>query len=94
MTLKPNLVYSDGTPVKASDAVYMLGLQQKGQGATFFAPIESADAPDDRTILWKLKAPYPDFFNALAPEISPEYLLLSLVIEGGSVRLLRRTNVS
>jgi ABC-type transport system substrate-binding protein len=72
MTLKPGLTYSDGTPLRASDAVHMLELQRKGQGATFFAPVDSVEAPDDATLIWKLKAPYPDFFNALALH----YLLL------------------
>ena len=66
MTLKPNLVYSDGSPVRAEDAVYSLERQRRAPGAFLFTPVDSAEAPDDRTIVWKMKAPYPDFFSALA----------------------------
>ncbi len=66
MKLKPNLKYSDGTPVKADDAVYQVELQRKGPGATFLNPVDSVTAPDDRTLIWKLKAPYPEFYHVLA----------------------------
>jgi peptide/nickel transport system substrate-binding protein len=66
MTLKPGLVYSDGAPVKAEDAVFSLERQRKAPGAFLFTPVEAAEAADDRTIVWKMKAPYPDFFSALA----------------------------
>ncbi len=72
MTLKPNLVYSDGSPVKAGDAVYALERQRKGQGASQLTQIESATAPDDRTIVWSLKGPMP-YFNAT---LAMQYLLL------------------
>lgn len=66
MTLKPNLAYSDGTPVTAEDAVFAYQRQINGPGAFFVRPIESAEATNDRTIVWRLRAPYPDFFSVLA----------------------------
>jgi ABC-type transport system substrate-binding protein len=65
-TLKAGLVYSDGSPLPASDVVYAYQRQVKGAGANFVAPIESVEATDARTVLWKLKAPYPDFLSVLA----------------------------
>lgn len=67
-TLKPDLKYSDGTPVKADDAVYALQRLRGTPGAFLFERVKSASAPDDRTIVWKLKAPYPDFPDVLAQQ--------------------------
>ncbi len=65
MTLKPNLVYSDGTPLKAEDALLALERANKMEGRLFFTPVESLQAPDDRTLIWKMRAIYPDFYVVL-----------------------------
>jgi len=60
-TLKPNLKYSDGTPIRALDAVVALDRWRNGGFSSSFASkIVSATAVDDRTIVWKLSTPYPD----------------------------------
>jgi peptide/nickel transport system substrate-binding protein len=71
-TLKSGLKYSDGTPVVAEDAVVALKRLRDTPGAYLFDRVKSASAPDDRTIVWKLKAPYPDFPDVLAQQ----YLLM------------------
>ncbi|MBV9358627.1 MAG: ABC transporter substrate-binding protein [Chloroflexi bacterium] len=72
MKLKPNLSYSDGTPVKASDALPAWTRLNQMEGAQFFTPIDALTAPDDMTILWKLKTPYPDLEHVLGYQ----YLLM------------------
>lgn len=66
LKLKPGLTYSDGSPIRAEDAVFALERQRNAPGAFLFTPVEAAQAPDDRTIVFSLKAPYPDLFSALA----------------------------
>lgn len=70
MTLKSGITYSDGTPVKTDDVLFMLDQARKGPWSNRYAPVESASAPDDHTIVWKMKAPYPNFFSILADFIS------------------------
>jgi peptide/nickel transport system substrate-binding protein len=71
-TLKPELQYSDGTPVQAEDAVFALERLRDTPGAFLFERVESAEAPDDRTIIWHMSAPFPNF-----PEVlSQQYLWL------------------
>jgi ABC-type transport system substrate-binding protein len=72
-TLKPGLKYSDGSPVVAADAVFALQRLRKTPGAFLFERVKSAEAPDDRTIVWHMKAPYPDFPDTL----SLQYLWLN-----------------
>jgi peptide/nickel transport system substrate-binding protein len=71
--LKPGLKYSDGTPVVAEDAVYALERLRKTPGAFLFERVKSAEAPDDQTIVWHMKEPYPDFPDTL----SLQYLWLN-----------------
>lgn len=61
MTLKPGLLYSDGTPLVANDVVAMYERSILGRpgGSPFFTPfVEGVSAPDDRTVVWKLLRPY------------------------------------
>ncbi len=66
LKLKANLQYSDGTPVTADDVVFAFDRIRKGPQAYFIAPIDSAQAADERTITLKLLKPYPDLQDALA----------------------------
>ena len=63
LRLRKNVVFHDGTPVKASDVVYSLGrLLRKNKGAAWmFVNImdpSGAVAVDDRTVTFKLKTPF------------------------------------
>ncbi len=57
--LKPDLVYSDGTPVVAQDAVVTLErAKAEGPFGGQLVALESAEAPDDRTIVYNLAQPF------------------------------------
>lgn len=66
--LKPNLVYSDGTPVKADDEVlaWQRASAQGAANAANIAQIRNVAAPDDSTIVFTLNAPWPEFFFQIA----------------------------
>jgi len=72
MTLKPNITYSDGTAVKAGDALPAWTRLNQMEGKQFFSPVDSLTTPDDKTLVWKLKTPYPDLFHVLGYQ----YLLM------------------
>jgi ABC-type transport system substrate-binding protein len=61
MTLKPDLTYSDGTPLVAQDAVgvFQRSVIEREGGDAYWTPfVESVEAPDDRTIVFNLLRPY------------------------------------
>ena len=61
MTLREGLRFHDGSPVLARDAV--ASVRRWGAkdtfGASLFAVVDEVSATDDRTIEWRLKAPFP-----------------------------------
>ena len=61
MTLREGLRFHDGSPVLARDAV--ASVRRWGAkdtfGASLFAVVDEVSATDDRTIDWRLKAPFP-----------------------------------
>ncbi len=59
VTLREGLVYSDGTPVVAQDAVVTLQrARDEGPFGAQMASFESAEAIDDRTIVYTLNEPF------------------------------------
>ncbi|MCY3926283.1 MAG: ABC transporter substrate-binding protein, partial [bacterium] len=59
VTLRDGLVYSDGTPVVAQDAVVTLQrATDEGPFGAQMASFESAEAVDDRTIVYTLNEPF------------------------------------
>ncbi len=61
MTLKPDLLYSDDTPLVAQDVVTMYERSILGRpgGSPFFTPfVEGVEAPDENTVVWTLLRPY------------------------------------
>ena len=59
VTLRDGLVYSDGTPVVAQDAVVTLErARDEGPFGAQMAPFASAEAVDDRTIVYTLSEPF------------------------------------
>ena len=71
LTLRPGLMWHDGTPVLARDCV--ASIRRWGAKDTFGQALLSAtdelSAPDDRTILFRLRRPFP--LLADAPGASP-----------------------
>ena len=66
LTLKPGLVYSDGSPLTATDVAFAFERIRKGPQAYFIAPVVSATAVDERRVTLTLDKPYPDLRDALA----------------------------
>jgi len=68
LTLRPGLVFHDGSKVLARDAV--ASIRRWGVRDTFgqalMAATDELSAPDDRTIVFRLKAPFPHLPAALA----------------------------
>ena len=68
LTLRPGLVFHDGSKVLARDAA--ASIKRWGARDTFgqalMAATEELSAPDDRTIVFRLKAPFPHLPAALA----------------------------
>ncbi len=59
VTLRDGLVYSDGTPVVAQDAVVTLErAKAEGPFGAQMASLDYAEAPDDRTIVYHLNEPF------------------------------------
>jgi peptide/nickel transport system substrate-binding protein len=68
MTLRDGLVFHDGVPVRAVDCVASLNrwARRDGFGQRLMSQLNEMTAPDDKTILIKLKKPYPHMRFAIA----------------------------
>ncbi|MFM7608554.1 MAG: ABC transporter substrate-binding protein [Alphaproteobacteria bacterium] len=71
--LRPGLMFHDGTPVRAQDAVASIRrwAARDGLGQSLMAETDELVAPDDMTILFRLKRPFPLLFDALAKTSPP-----------------------
>ncbi len=67
LTLRPGLVFHDGTPVLARDAVASIRRWSKRDsfGQLLMAATDELTAPDDRTLVFKLQQPFPQLPYAL-----------------------------
>jgi peptide/nickel transport system substrate-binding protein len=81
MRLREGLLFHDGERVLARDCVASLRrwMVRDQIGQTIAARLDALDAPDDRTLVWRLKAPFPSLPYALAktqpsPVVMPERL--------------------
>jgi peptide/nickel transport system substrate-binding protein len=72
LTLRPGLMFHDGTKVLARDAVASIQRWGKrdGFGGRLMALTDELSAPDDKTIRFRLKAPFPLLPEALATPTS------------------------
>ena len=74
--LRKNAMFSDGTPVKASDAKFCLNRCATIDGSPYGSmfPKMTMDTPDDHTLVVKLAQPWGPFLEAVsvtAPASSP-----------------------
>ena len=107
--LREGLRFHDGEPVRARDAVASIRRwgARDALGQTVLALTEELSAPDDRTILFRLRRPFPFLFDALAKTsppvcfIMPERLALTdpsrpvtEAIGSGPFRFLAQERVS
>lgn len=77
---RPDLKYSDGTPIVADDLQYAVERNRKGTGAGFVATIKSVEVIDARTAKVNLKGPDPDllsWFAERAMQLHPKKLIES-----------------
>jgi peptide/nickel transport system substrate-binding protein len=79
MRLRDGLLFHDGTPVLARDCVASLRrwMKRDAIGQTIADRLDSLEAPDDKTLVWRLKKPFAALPNALAktqntPSMMPE----------------------
>ncbi len=85
LTLRDGLVFHDGTPVLARDAVASLRrwAQRDAFGGALFASVDEISAPSDTVIQFRLRQPFPLLPDALAkptsylPVIMPERLAVT-----------------
>ena len=68
MKLRDGLRFHDGEPVLARDCIASLRRWMKRDpvGATIEARVDALEAPDDRTIVWRLRKPFPHLPRALS----------------------------
>jgi len=67
LTLRTGMKFSSGSPVTAAAVKATLDLiRTSGQNQTQLAAVESIDAPDDRTVVLKLRNPDASLLHALA----------------------------
>jgi peptide/nickel transport system substrate-binding protein len=61
MRLRDGLVFHDGTPVLAPDCIASLQrwLKRDAVSETINARVDAIEAPDDRTLIWRLNKPFP-----------------------------------
>lgn len=61
MTLRERLTFHDGEPVRGRDVVASLKrwAARDAFGSSLFNIVDEISAPDDRTVRWRLKAPFP-----------------------------------
>ena len=73
IALRPGLMFHDGAPVRARDAVASIRRwgARDGLGQSLMAATDELSAPDDATIQFRLKRPFPLLFDALAKTSPP-----------------------
>jgi peptide/nickel transport system substrate-binding protein len=108
MKLRDGLRFHDGAPVLARDCVASLQrwLKRDAVSVTINARVEAIEAKDDRTIVWRLKKPFPllpHFLSKVQPQpvIVPERLAatdpfkqLTEIVGSGPFRFLPDEYVS
>ncbi|MDU7521334.1 MAG: ABC transporter substrate-binding protein [Roseomonas mucosa] len=73
ITLRDGLKFHDGQPVKAVDCVTSIRrwAARDALGQALMAVTEELSAPDEKTILFRLKKPFPLLFDALGKPSTP-----------------------
>ena len=86
-TLRDGLKFHDGAPVTAADAVASLqrwGKRDSG-GQLIFDVTESLEATDDKTLVWKLKSPFPALLDTVGKQSAvPPFIMPERVASGSA----------
>ena len=66
--LRDGLAFHDGAPVRARDCAASLArwMRRDSLGSSIAALLDAMETPDDRTLVLRLKRPFPPLLNALA----------------------------
>jgi peptide/nickel transport system substrate-binding protein len=76
--LRPNLKFSDGTPLTADDVVFtfttLINPDFNAPNRSLYAPIDKVEKVDDTTVKFSLKAPYAPLLSYLDIGIVPQEL--------------------
>ena len=83
-TLRDGLLFHDGQPVKADDAIASLRRWGKRDnvGQLLFEQTAGLEAPDDKTIVWRLKRPFPALLQVLGkPSSLPPFVMPRKIAE-------------
>ncbi|MRX50533.1 ABC transporter substrate-binding protein [Paracoccus sp. S-4012] len=83
-TLRDGLVFHDGAPVTAADAVASLNRwgQKDAAGQVIFDRTASLEATDDKTITWTLTEPFPPMLDVLSKQSAlPPFIMPARVAE-------------
>ena len=91
ITLREQLRFHDGEPVRGPDVVASIRrfCARDGFGQSLMAVTDELSAPDDRTVVFRLKKPFPHLAQALAgstadmPCIMPERLAVHRPVQAG-----------
>ncbi len=84
VTLRPNLKWQDGEPIRASDIVYTVNMIKNVDNVDTKSPLNAswltigAKAVDDRTVQFILPTEYAPFLDLLTVGILPEHVLGSI----------------
>jgi peptide/nickel transport system substrate-binding protein len=71
-TLVEGATFHDGAPITSEDVAFsIMTTKEHHPFTTMFAPVESIDTPDDRTVVMNLSQPHPALMLALSPALSP-----------------------
>lgn len=85
--LYPNITFHDGTPLTADDVIFSMTkmlVETHARARGIFTRIDSAEAPDPLTVVFKLKTPFAPFLGALDCTTAP--ILPKHVYEGSDFR--------
>jgi peptide/nickel transport system substrate-binding protein len=109
MKLREGLLWHDGTPVLARDCLASLKrwMARDAVGATINLRVDAIEAPDDRTLVWRLRKPFPllpYFLSKVQPQpvMMPERIASTVdpfkqvteVVGSGPFRFLPKEYVS
>ena len=77
MNLRDGLVFHDGTPVLARDCLASLQrwLKRDAVSETINARVDAIEAPDDRTLVWRLNRPFPLLAHFLS-KVQPQPVMM------------------
>src|SRR5450432_2893672 len=77
MKLRDGLMWHDGTPVLARDCIASLQrwMKRDAVGVTIGLRVDAIETPDDRTLVWRLKKPFPLLAHFLS-KVQPQPVMM------------------